>query len=560
MSYQAPVGEYQFLDQQVFPNIPQIENGLFSTLEGDEVLSVLETAGNIAEKSILPIQQIGDTHPSRLENGVVRTPPGFAEAYSTVTEGGWIGLTADPEYGGLGLPIALRCAFTDAMNGACMAFGLNPMLTQCQIDAIEQHASDDIKALYLRKLIAGEWSGTMNISEPQAGSDVGAIRTLATPVTGDEYLLSGEKIYISWADSDFVSNVCHLVLARLPDSPRGSKGLTLFLAPKFIPNDQGEPGERNRIQILSLEHKMGIHASPTAVVRYDQARAWLIGEPHCGLAAMFTMMNNARLGVGIQGVGVADAAWQQARDYALQRVQGKTERGQNGSIASHPNVRRSLAKMQAMIFAARSICALCAYSLDRAKEESECHWQELAAVLTPVAKAFGSDIGLEVSSAALQVHGGAGYVEQTGASQFLRDAMIATIYEGTNDIQSLDLVNRRLAPSGAIFDLLNGIQSTIAASSHSDLASLLKEAETCVRSSAKTLADASSFSFRAAGANSFLRALALVIGGQCHLVAAAHDKDRYALAEIFMKRCLPETHHLCSESVLGDDDLFALHL
>ena len=394
MSYQAPVGEYQFLDQQVFPHIPQIENGLFSTLESDEVVSVLETAGNIAEKSILPIQQIGDTHPSRLENGVVRTPPGFAEAYSTVTEGGWIGLTADPEYGGLGLPIALRCAFTDAMNGACMAFGLNPMLTQCQIDAIEQHASDDIKALYLRKLIAGEWSGTMNISEPQAGSDVGAIRTLATPVTEDEYQLSGEKIYISWADSDFVSNVCHLVLARLPDSPRGSKGLTLFLAPKFIPNDQGEPGERNHIQILSLEHKMGIHASPTAVVRYDQARAWLIGEPNCGLAAMFTMMNNARLGVGIQGVGVADAAWQQARDYALQRVQGKTERGQNGSIAAHPNVRRSLAKMQAMIFAARSICALCAYSLDRAKEGSERHWQELAAVLTPVAKAFGSDIGV----------------------------------------------------------------------------------------------------------------------------------------------------------------------
>lgn len=560
MPYQAPIGEYHFLHKQVFPNLPLIEHGLFSGLDEDELYPVLETAGHIAEEVIAPIQRVGDITPSHLENGMVRTPPGFAKAYSTIAEGGWVGLSADPDYGGLGLPIALRCAFNDAMNGACMAFGLHPMLTQCQIDALERHASDQIKEIYLGKLIAGEWSGTMNISEPQAGSDVGAIRTLAKSVGNDQYQLSGEKVYISWADCDFVSNVCHLVLARLPDAPIGSKGLSLFLAPKFIPNEKGEPGERNQIYILSLEHKMGLNASPTAVVRYDAARAWLIGKPHGGLAAMFTMMNNARLGVGIQGVGVADAAWQQACDYARQRVQGKTERSRDNNIASHPNVRRSLAKMQAMIFAARSICALCAFSFDQANSsatDSE-YWQNYAAVLTPIAKAFGSDIGVEVAFSALQVHGGAGYIEQTGASQFLRDAMVTTIYEGTNDIQSLDLVGRKLTLDGAIFDLLDGIRMSIKNSPQSCLANALKGVEMMVRETAVTLAKETSYPFRAAGAVPFLRALALVIGGQCHLTAATEGKERYALAQVFMDRCLPEIHHLCSEAVLGDDDLFAV--
>lgn len=560
MPYQAPIGEYRFLHEQVFPNLPLIERGLFSGLDKDELHPALETAGHIAEEVIAPIQRVGDMTPSHLENGVVRTPPGFAKAYSTIAEGGWIGLSAEPDYGGLGLPIALRCAFNDAMNGACMAFGLHPMLTQCQIDALERHASDEIKEIYLRKLITGEWSGTMNISEPQAGSDVGAIRTSAKPVGDNQYQLSGEKVYISWADCDFVSNVCHLVLARLPDAPTGSKGLSLFLAPKFIPNESGELGERNQIQILSLEHKMGLHASPTAVVRYDDARSWLVGKPHCGLAAMFTMMNNARLGVGVQGVGVADAAWQQACDYARQRVQGKPGPSRDNNIASHSNVRRSLVKMQAMIFAARSICALCAFGLDRSSlptTDSE-YWQNYAAVLTPVAKAFGSDIGVEVASSALQVHGGAGYVEQTGASQFLRDAMVATIYEGTNDIQSLDLVGRKLVPDGAIFDLLDGIRMITKNSPQICLADQLKGAEMLVRETAEALAQETSYPFRAAGAVPFLRALALVIGGQCHLTAATQDKERYALAQVFMDRCLPEIRHLCSEAVLGDHDLFAV--
>ena len=560
MPYRAPIDEYRFLHSKVVPVWPMIQSGLFNDLDTDDMDAFLEAAGLLAEREIAPIQRAGDRQPARLENGVVRTSPGFAEAYRAVTEGGWIGVSADPRYGGLGLPVSLRCAFNDALNGACMAFGLNPMLTQCQIDALERHGSGWIKDLYLPRLISGEWSGTMNITEPQAGSDVGAVRTEAEPAGGGLYRLSGEKIFISWADSDFVSNVCHLVLARLPDSPPGSKGLSLFLAPKYIPGDSGEPGRRNSIQIASLENKLGIHGSPTAVVRFDKASAWLVGEPDGGLAAMFTMMNNARLGVGVQGVGVAEAAWQQARDHALERVQGRPSEGRDNNIASHPNIRRALVRMQAQIFAARSICAMCAYGLDMAEKTGIAGWRDYAAALTPVAKSFGSDTGVEISVSAIQIHGGTGYIEDSGAAQFLRDAVVATIYEGTNDIQALDLAGRKLVPGGAVFRILQDIRAAAGQSQRTGLAGAVRDAESHVRSAAESLAGASSASHRAAGAVPFLRALALTIGGSCHLAAAAHGKDRHALAEVYMQRCLPETRHLCAEAALGDSDLFKIEL
>ncbi len=556
MPYRAPVDEYRFLHEHVIPVRSMIESGLFEGLDADDMDAALETAGAVAEREVAPVRLSGDRHPAKLENGAVRTPPGFAAAYDSVASGGWIGMSADPRYGGLGLPVSLRCAFNDAVNGACMAFGLNPMLTQCQIDALEQHGCDQLKDLYLPRLVSGEWSGTMNITEPQAGSDVGAIRAVAEPAGGLLHLLSGEKIFISWADSDFVSNVCHLVLARMPDAPPGPKGLSLFLAPKFIPGDSGGPGERNSIRIVSLEHKLGIHASPTAVVRFDKARAWMVGEPDGGLGAMFTMMNHARLCTGAQGVGVAEAAWQQARDYALDRRQGRPPPGRPDNIASHPNVRRSLARMRAQIFAARSVCAMCAFALDMARKTGGEEWRGRAAVLTPIAKAFGSDTGVEVSLSAVQIHGGSGYIEDTGAAQFLRDALAAAIYEGTNDIQALDLTVRKLKAGGAVFAVLQGVRDAVSHSRNRGLAGLLRDAESEVRSAAESLAGTASRSHRAAGAVPFLRAMALTIGGQCHLTAAAHGDERRALAEVYARRCLPEVRHLCEEAKLGDGCLF----
>ena len=413
MIFHPPVNEYRFLFRKVLRIAELTRAGPYEDLDAEEIDAVLEAGAAVAANEIAPLQRAGDLQPAVLENGVVRTSPGFAAAYKAVAEGGWVGMSARREHGGLGFPVSLRNAFNEMMNGACMAFGLNPMLTQCQIEALERHGSGRIKELCLPRLTSGEWCGTMNITEPQAGSDVGAIRTKAEPVGAGRYQLTGQKIFISWADSDFAENVCHLVLARLPGAPPGPKGLSLFLAPKFLPDDAGRPVHATAFESPRWNKSWEFTAHRRRLCCLRRAEAWIVGSPNGGLAAMFTMMNSARLGVGVQGVGVAESAWQQARGFARERRQGRPHSNAGGTIIDHANVRRALACMKAQIFAARSICALCGYALDMARVTGEDAWSARAALLTPIAKVFGSDTGVEVSTKALQVQGGAGYAEQT---------------------------------------------------------------------------------------------------------------------------------------------------
>ncbi|MGB2891560.1 MAG: acyl-CoA dehydrogenase family protein, partial [Albidovulum sp.] len=321
MPYRAPLGDIQFILDQVVPLAPVAATGRYAEATPDLVEAILTEAARLCDTVMAPLQRAGDLHPARLENGAVRSTPGFAEAFRQIAEGGWIGVSAPVEHGGMGLPQALNMAIHDMMSGACLALGLNPLLTQGQVEALDHHANAEMKALYLPKLISGEWSGTMNLTEPQAGSDVGALRTKAEANGDGTYAVTGQKIFISWGDCDMTENVCHLVLARLPGAPAGTKGISLFLVPKFIPDANGKPGIRNGVNVVSLEHKLGLHGSPTCVMDYDRATGWLVGAEQGGMAAMFTMMNNARLAVGVQGVGVAEAACQAAASYAADRRQ-----------------------------------------------------------------------------------------------------------------------------------------------------------------------------------------------------------------------------------------------
>ncbi|MBT8410412.1 MAG: acyl-CoA dehydrogenase, partial [Octadecabacter sp.] len=330
MPYRSPVADFQFLMDHVVGFADVAATDRYAEATPDMTDAILTEAARMCDTVLAPLQRAGDQHPAQLENGVVRTSPGFADGFKAIADGGWIGMSAQPDHGGMGLPLTLTTAVNDMMSGACLSLQLNPLMCQGQIEALEHHASEEIKATYLPKLISGEWCGTMNLTEPQAGSDVGALRTKAEPNGDGSYAISGQKIYISWADNDFTENVCHLVLARLPDAVAGTKGISLFMVPKFIPDADGNPGERNSLRVVSLEHKMGLHGSPTAVMEYDAATGWLVGPENGGMAAMFTMMNNARLGVGTQGIGVAEAAYQHALAYAMDRKQGRA--GGSGTI------------------------------------------------------------------------------------------------------------------------------------------------------------------------------------------------------------------------------------
>ncbi|MEM6729412.1 MAG: acyl-CoA dehydrogenase family protein, partial [Pseudomonadota bacterium] len=452
MPYRSPVADYEFIYDAVVPLAPVRGTEKFAEAQPDVVAAVLTEAGKLCDEVVAPLQRVGDAHPARLENGVVRTPPGFAEGYDAIRDGGWVGIAGTTEYGGMGLPMSVASAVNDMMAGACLSLHLLPLLSQGQIEALEHHASPQIKATYLEKLSTGQWSGTMNLTEPQAGSDVGALRTKAERQGDGSYAITGQKIYITWGDSDFMENTCHLVLARLPDGVPGPKGITLFMVPKFIPKDDGTPGEKNALRVVSLEHKMGIHGSPTCVMEFSGAKGWLVGEEHNGMACMFTMMNNARLGVGMQGIGVAEAAYQHALAFAMDREQGKTtltkDAGGRGTIIDHADVRRMLTSMKADIFAARAIGIACAQAIDMATATGEATWKSRAAVFTPIAKAFGSEVGIDVAEQGVQIHGGMGFVEETGAAQFSRDVRITSIYEGTNGIQAMDLVARKMMDGG----------------------------------------------------------------------------------------------------------------
>ncbi|WP_374646240.1 acyl-CoA dehydrogenase [Tabrizicola sp.] len=560
MPYRAPVRDLRFILQHVAGFAKVAATPRFAEATPELADAILAEAGRIATDVIAPLNRAGDLTPARLENGAVVSSPGFAEGYRALAEGGWVGIAARPEHGGMGLPISLALAVDDMLSGACLALQLKPLLSKGQIEALEHHASEAMKALYLPKLTSGEWSGTMNLTEPQAGSDVGALRTKAEPLGDGSHAISGQKIFITWGDSDLVANVCHMVLARLPGAPEGTKGISLFMVPKFIPDAEGRPGARNSLRVVSLEHKLGIHGSPTCVMQYEGAKGWLVGEANRGMAAMFTMMNNARLSVGMQGVGVAEAALQQALAHAMERHQGATPLSAEGPILEHADVRRMLAAMRAEVFAARSIALSCAVAIDMAKATDSADWQARAALLTPIAKAHGTDIGCEVAHLGMQVQGGMGYIEETGAAQFARDVRITAIYEGTNGIQAMDLVGRKMQDGGeAAFRLIDEVQrgAEAARARFPDLAGEVWQASEGLREATEALV-AQPLNDRFAGAAPYLRAFARVLGGDAHLKAALADPDRLALARVMIRRILPEHAALLAQVREGAEGLYAV--
>jgi acyl-CoA dehydrogenase len=560
MPYQAPLRDFRFLLDRVTGFDAVTATPLFAEATPDVTEAILTGAARLCEDVLAPLNRVGDLHPARLENGVVRTSPGFAEGYREIVDGGWVSVSASPDNGGAGLPVTLATAVNEMMASACLALQVNTLLTQGQIEALEHHASAEIKALYLPRLLSGDWTGTMNLTEPQAGSDVGALRTRAEPNGDGTYAVTGQKIYISWADNDFTDNVCHLVLARLPDAPEGTRGISLFLVPKLIPDAEGNPGERNRLQVVGLEHKMGLHGSPTAVMQYDGATGWLVGAPNKGMAAMFTMMNNARLGVGVQGIGVAEAALQQALAHAQGRVQGQTAPGGTGTILDHADVRRMLSGMRAEVFSARALALACAGAIDMARATGAPEWEARAALLTPLAKSFGTDTGVRVASEAIQVQGGAGFIEASGAAQYLRDVRITPIYEGTNGIQAMDLVGRKLADGGeAAFRLLDEVQAGAEAARVvlPDLAGDVWAAAETLRETVEWLL-AHPMEDRLAGSVPFQRAFALVLGGHYHLRAGLADPARLALARVAIRRLLPEHVGLIAAAREGAAGLHAV--
>ncbi len=445
MAYRAPIADIAFALKHAAGLKAALAEGLYGDLDEDMVDQVLEEAGRFAGEVIAPLNRVGDKFGTPFKDGVVTTPPGWKDAYTAWAAAGWNGVAAPAEFGGQDLPHALNAACIEMWNSGSMAFGIGPVLTMAAIDALASHGSDDLKARYLGQLISGEWMGTMQLTEPQAGSDVGALRTKAERAPDGTYRITGSKIFITYGEHDLTSNIIHFVLARLPDAPPSTKGVSLFLIPKIMPD-----GTRNDVRAHSIEHKLGINASPTCTMVYGDkggAIGFLIGEEHKGMHCMFTMMNRTRLAVGLQGVAIAELATQQALAYARERKQGA-----GGAIIHYPDVKRMLLTMRALTGAARAICYATAVAIDhsqRGKSEADRKaGDQRASLLTPIAKAFSTDVGIEVASLGVQVHGGMGFIEETGAAQHYRDARIAAIYEGTNGIQAIDLVTRKVPLEG----------------------------------------------------------------------------------------------------------------
>ncbi len=502
-----------------------LEAGVFGDLSDDVVAAVLEEAGKFAATAIAPMNHDGDQHGCTLDadTHAVATAPGWQATYQQWCEAGWASLPCDEAHGGQGLPTMVSLAVQELWNTASSAYGIGTLLTQGAVEAIAAHGSQHLKQLYLPKMVAGEWTGTMNLTEAQSGSDLSGVRAQAKPLDDGTYAITGTKIYITYGEHDLTDNIIHLVLARVAGAPAGIRGISMFLVPKFLPDETGNPATRNDVKCIGLEHKLGIHASPTCTMRFGDdggAIGWLVGEQGRGLNCMFTMMNNARLHVGMQGVAIAERAYQQALAYAHERRQGRNKGDAEAMpIIEHPDVRRMLMDMKARTQAARSICFLTARAIDLSRSavsaEERDRNADLAALLTPVAKAFSTDVGVEVASDGVQVHGGMGYIEETGAAQHLRDARITPIYEGTNGIQALDLVTRKVCLQGGqtMAQLIADMRETAAALGRDAdaLGEAITSLEAISRLVATWLADGDQRAI--AAATPFLRLFGLTLGG-----------------------------------------------
>ncbi len=591
MSYTAPVGDLLFNLEEIagIEEVGALPG--YGDATRDVVLSVLEEAAKFASAVIAPLNRVGDQQGSRLDNGVVRTPDGFREAYAKFTAAGWNGVPFDPDHGGQGLPWALAMAVQEMVTSACMAFSLCPLLTQGAVELLAAHGSAVQKRSYLPKLVSGQWTGTMNLTEPQAGSDVGALRMRAVR-DGDRYRLYGQKIFITYGDHDMAQNIVHMVLARTPEAPPGIKGISLFVVPKYCVRDDGTLGQRNDIRCASLEAKLGIHGSPTAVMAYGDnggAIGELIGEENRGIEYMFTMMNNARLSIGVEGLAIAERAYQQARDYAKSRLQGHAAGDADSSpvpIIRHPDVRRMLMTMRAQIGAMRALVAFTAGSIDRAKRHPDAaeraRQQAVVDLLTPVVKAWCTDAGCAAASTAIQIHGGVGYIESAGAAQHFRDARIAPIYEGTNGIQAADLVGRKLMRDGgaaarAFIDSMRAALVDLADSGQADLQAIATHLGDGIRRLSQTtdwmISTGGTDKARAlAAATPYLQLFGTVAGGWtlARLALASHRREasggadiadlraRRTVASFYAASNLPQARALARAAVGGADAVLAL--
>ena len=582
--YQAPLADISFVLSRFCDLGSLMSMPRFASLDAGIVDDLVGEAARFFQDTFAPLNGIGDTQGShRNPDGTVTTPEGFKEAYRAYVDSGWGALGFDTGFGGGGFPWVVNIALQEVMNSANMALAMAPLLTQGAIDAIMHHGDEVQKMTYLPKMITGEWTGTMNLTEPDAGSDVGAVRTKAVRRDDGSYLITGTKIYITFGEHDMADNIIHLVLARTPDAPPGTKGISCFIVPKYLVNADGSLGERNDVTCVSIEHKLGIKASPTCVLSYgDQGGAigYLIGEENRGMSYMFTMMNQARLGVGLEGLAVAERAYQQALEYAVVRRQGRAPgapAAESSPIIDHPDVKRMLATMKSTLEALRRLIYWNAACLDVAAHHPDPAEREkaadLAALLTPLSKGWGTDMAVELTGTAIQIHGGMGFVEETGVAQHYRDARITTIYEGTNGIQAMDLVGRKLGLKGGavLLGLFSEIEAFDAAmAAHDDLADVRRElaaaVEVAKRSSLWLAGNATDPVSLLSGATPYLRMMSMTVGGYAIARGAVLAREtpgldaafvaaKVANARFFCEQLLPQVAGLEASVTAGGDVL-----
>jgi alkylation response protein AidB-like acyl-CoA dehydrogenase len=589
--YVAPIRDMTFVMQELagLDHVARLPG--YEEATDELVLAVLEESGKFSSEVLAPINWSGDCEGSRWENDEVFTPTGFKEAYRQFIEAGWNGIDGEPEFGGQGLPKLVAAAVKEMWKSSNLAFSLCPLLTGGAIEALTLKGSETLKHTFLPKMVSGEWTGTMNLTEPQAGSDLAAVRTRAVPQPDGSYKIFGQKIFITWGEHDMAENIIHLVLARLPDAPEGVKGISLFVVPKFLVGGDGSLGARNDVRCVSIEHKLGIHASPTSVMAYGDhggAVGYLVGESNRGLEYMFVMMNAARFAVGLEGLAIAERAYQKAAAYARERVQGRDIAGSAGPVAivRHPDVRRMLMLMRAQTEAMRALAYVVAAAHDAATKHPDSgerkRNQAFVDLMIPVVKGWSTETGIEIASLGVQIHGGMGYVEETGAAQYLRDARITTIYEGTTGIQALDLIGRKIAREGgvsigAVIDLMNAVEAELGAASGEDLAAIragLSAGIAAVREAAQFIVANSSADIRrvSVGAVPFLKLFGIVAGGwqmaRAALIAqrrlaegsdeAAFYRAKVATARFYAEHVLAQAPGLAHTVIHGGASALAL--